>query len=124
MRFLSSLLCAIPLIRAKVLIRSSMSQFENNPLLVPFTRFGGLPPFDEVKAGHYKPAFDHAMSKHLEELKAIADCSEPPSFQNTIESFDRSGSLLMKVGKVFYNLCSSHCPPELQAVQTEMVCIS
>ena len=26
----------------------------------------------------------------------------------------------MQVGKVFYNLCSSDCPPELQAVQTEM----
>ena len=124
MRIVSTLLCTIPLIQAKVLIRTMSTFTENNPLLSAFTRFGGLPPFEEVKAGHYKPAFDQAMSKHLEELKAIADCSEPPSFQNTIEPFDKAGSLLMKVGKVFYNLCASHCPPELQAVQTEMVGIS
>ena len=101
MRILSSatLLCATPLIRAKAFVRT-MSQFtENNPLLQPFTKFGGLPPFEEVLSVHYKPAFDHAIRCHLEELKAIADCAEPPTFHNTIEPFDKSGGELMKVGK-------------------------
>lgn len=125
---IATFLCLTSLIRSSlsrppaVAVRA-MSQFTtsaNNPLLAPFTKFGGMPPFGEVKSCHYKPAFDVAMATHLVELKTIAESPDSPTFANTIEAFDKCGSLLMQVGKVYYNLCSSDCPPELQAVQTEM----
>jgi peptidyl-dipeptidase Dcp len=101
-----------------------MSAFNNNnPFLVPvaeYERYGGLPPFELLKTEHYKQAFEVGMSTHLEELKAIATSPDAPTFENTFVAFDKAGSLLLRVGKVFHNLCSSHCPPDLQSVQTEM----
>jgi hypothetical protein len=83
----------------------------DNPLLHTFTKNYGIPPFAEITASHYKGAFETAFVEHEAELKAIVDNKEVPSFENTLLAFDRSGSLLTKVGKVYYNLCSSMCPP-------------
>lgn len=83
----------------------------DNPLLHTFTKNYGIPPFAEITASHYKGAFETAFVAHEAELKAIVDNEEVPSFENTLLAFDRSGSLLTKVGKVYYNLCSSMCPP-------------
>jgi peptidyl-dipeptidase Dcp len=91
-----------------------------NPLLLPFTKNHGIPPFADINPMHYKEAFLSAFSEHITELKEIANNKDEPSFENTILAFDVSGALLSKVGKVYYNLCSSLCPPELQTVQSEM----
>jgi peptidyl-dipeptidase Dcp len=101
---------------SELIIKSS-----DNPLLQPFekTEFG-IPPFHAITPGHYKPAFEAAFTEHLNELREIANSNENPTFDNTIKKFDRAGSLLQKVAKVFYNLCSSHCPLDLQKVEMEM----
>ena len=93
----------------------------SNPLLLPFDKYDhGIPPFNEINPSHFKPALDSAFLEHLKELHAIVDDPSDATFDNTIASFDRSGSLLNKVAKVYYNLCSSMNPPDLQACQTEM----
>lgn len=84
---------------------------KSNPLLQPFTKDHGIPPFATIDASHYKEAFELSFLEHHTELKAIVDNEEEPSFENTILAFDRAGSLLTKIGKVYYNLCSSMCPP-------------
>ncbi|GAX80240.1 hypothetical protein CEUSTIGMA_g7678.t1 [Chlamydomonas eustigma] len=90
-----------------------LSDWEN---LEPF----GLPPFAKISADHFRPAFDVALASNLEEIKGIAECSDPPSFSNTAQALDRSGELCTRVGNLFSNLCSSHTSPELQAVELEM----
>ena len=60
------------------------------------------------------------MQKHLEELLAIVNKSEEPSFENTILAFDSSGKLFHSINNMFDNLCSSNSPPELQAVELKM----
>jgi len=60
------------------------------------------------------------MKQHLDELSTIASNSEPPTFENTIAPFDRSGRLFYRVNNMFDNLCSSNSPPELQAVELKM----
>jgi hypothetical protein len=82
-----------------------------NPLLKPYTTKHAIPPFTDIDTSHYKGAFEIAFVEHEKELKSIVDNKESPSFENTLLPFDRSGSLLTKVGKVYYNLCSSMCPP-------------
>lgn len=82
-----------------------------NPLLKPYTTKHAIPPFTDIDSTHYKGAFEKAFVEHEAELKSIVDNKELPSFDNTLLAFDRSGSLLTKVGKVYYNLCSSMCPP-------------
>jgi peptidyl-dipeptidase Dcp len=88
-----------------------------NPLLQPWVHPYGLAPFDLVQPAHFEPALAHAMREHRAELDAIAASAEPPTFDNTVAAFDRSGRLLGRVAALFGNLCASETSPELQAVQ-------
>jgi peptidyl-dipeptidase Dcp len=97
-----------------------MTLVTSNPLLRPWTTPHGLPPFADVHAEHFKPAFDAALAEHLAEVNAIATSPEPASFDNTVAALDRSGRLLERVGSLFHNLTASHTSPELQAVEREM----
>lgn len=89
----------------------NQSALAMNPLLKPYTTKHAIPPFADIDSSHYKGAFEVAFVEHEAELKSIVDNKEPPSFDNTLLAFDRAGSLLTKIGKVYYNLCSSMCPP-------------
>jgi peptidyl-dipeptidase Dcp len=98
---------------------TTMSAF--NPLLSSFeSNEFGIPPFSKINPDHYKPAFEEAFDEHFKELKNIVDNNADPTFDNTMLPFDKAGGMLKNVGKVFHNLCSSFCPPELQTVQTQM----
>lgn len=97
-----------------------MSTATANPLLAPWTAPHGLPPFADIRPEHFAPAFDAAMREHRDELRAIAEQSAPPTFDNTIAAWDRSGRRLSRVAAVFYNLCASETNAELQAVQRTM----
>ena len=45
-----------------------------NPLLAPWTGpYGGVPPFDQVKVEHFKPALEAGMEEKLREIDAIAN---------------------------------------------------
>lgn len=77
---------------------------EKNPLLESFKTPFGVPPFQEIKLEHYLPAFQKAIQEHKEEIKAIAENPSPPTFENTIEAFDRSGALLRRVSAIFFGL--------------------
>jgi peptidyl-dipeptidase Dcp len=79
-----------------------------------------LPPFKEVQASDYKPALEEGMKADLADLQAIIDNPDGPTFENVIQAYDTSGSLLSKVGGVYGNMCSSMNTEELQAVQTEL----
>ncbi|TMH04864.1 MAG: M3 family metallopeptidase [Betaproteobacteria bacterium] len=85
----------------------------NNPLLYPWDTPFGLPPFTQVHAEHFKPAFTQALAEHRTELDAIAAQAAPPTFDNTLAAFDRSGRLLARIDALFHNLCASETSPAL-----------
>ena len=89
----------------------------DNPLLQPWTGEYGLPPFAEARAERFAPAFEVAMRVHLEEIGAIGDATEPPTFDNTVAALDRAGRLFDRISGLFYNLTSSETSPALQAVE-------
>jgi peptidyl-dipeptidase Dcp len=60
------------------------------------------------------------MGEHLEEIEAIADQSEKPTFDNTIVAMEKSGQLLDRVATVFYSLSSAHTNDSLEVVRSEM----
>jgi peptidyl-dipeptidase Dcp len=97
-----------------------MTLATSNPLVQPWNTPHGLPPFDQVRAEHFKPAFDAALAQHLADIDAIAASPEPPTFDNTVAAFDRSGRLLARIEALFYNLTASETSPELQAAEREM----
>ena len=93
-----------------------------NPLLAPWSSQPfALPPFAQIEPKHFPSALEEGMKQDLEDLKAIVDCEDEPTFENVFAALDRSGSVLERVSSVFGNMCSSLNTEELQQVQTDMV---
>jgi len=53
-------------------------------------------------------------------MQAIADDTAAPTFANTIEKMERSGELLTRVAKVFFNLAQSNTNEDIQKLQAEI----
>ena len=81
----------------------------------------GVPPFDRIEFEHYQPAFERGMSLHNEEIVAIVESVEKPSFENTILAFDNSGQMLARVRTVFEMLASADTNEQMQALSSEMM---
>ena len=80
----------------------------------------GAYPFNEIHAEHYMPAFEEAMKQGLEEIDAIVNNPEAPTFENTIEAYERSGELFSIVAGCFYNLTSAETNDTLQQIEMEL----
>ncbi len=91
-----------------------------NPFFEDWTLPLGMPPFDRIEDDHFVPAMERGMEEHLAEIEAIATSDEEPTFENTIVAMERSGELLGKVTRVFFNLVSADTNDERQAIQREM----
>ena len=92
----------------------------NNPFFKTFDTPFQIPPFSDIKDEHYMPAFEKGMADHLAEIDAIVNNPEAPTFENTYEALERSGKLITKVSRVFYNLAGSNTNDELQKIQREI----
>ena len=91
-----------------------------NPLLEAWTGPFEAPPFDQIRPEHFRPAFDIALQQAREEIAAIAENSDPPTFANTIEAMERSGRSLDKAAAVFFNLAGTDATDELEAIEREI----
>jgi peptidyl-dipeptidase Dcp len=87
-----------------------------NPFFETWNTPFGLPPFDRIRPEHFPPAFDRAMAEHNAEIAAITGSTAAPTFANTIETLERSGRLLDRVSRVFFNLDSSNTSDALEAI--------
>ena len=76
----------------------------SNPFAAPSPLPFQAPPFDRIKDADYAPAIEEGMKRQLAEIEAIANDPAPPTFANTIEAMERSGELLTRAAKVFFNL--------------------
>jgi peptidyl-dipeptidase Dcp len=90
-----------------------------NPFFAEWTRPFGLPAFNDIRAEHFPPAFDRGIAEHDAEIAAIAGSVEPPSFANTIEALERSGRLLDRVSRVFFNLEASKSDDAIDSIARE-----
>ena len=91
-----------------------------NPFFSESSLYLKYPPFDKIKNEHYAPAFELGMKQHMQEIDSIALDQDPPSFENTILSMEKAGSLLDRVSTVFYALTSAHTNDEMEKVRSEM----
>jgi peptidyl-dipeptidase Dcp len=90
-----------------------------NPLLQPWTGPYGLPPFSEIKVSDYIPAIREAIEIARKEVDAIACNPEPPTFTNTVEALELTGTVLSRITSLMFNLNSADTTPELQAATME-----
>jgi peptidyl-dipeptidase Dcp len=92
------------------------SQEEANPFFAPYGTPFETPPFDRIKNEHFLPAIRRGIELHQAEIDAIVNNPKPPTFENTILAFDRSGQFLSRVSLVFGALQSAQASPELQKI--------
>lgn len=81
----------------------------------------GVPPFDRIEFEHYKPAFDRGLSLHNEEIVAIVENKQEPTFENTILAYDNSGQMLSRVVTLFEMLASADTNEQMQALSAEIM---
>ncbi|MEM9337644.1 MAG: M3 family metallopeptidase [Bacteroidota bacterium] len=113
----------LPFLFALILVSScnpSKETMSDNPFYQEWNTPYGVPPFEQIKDEHYMQAFEDGMKQQLEEVEAIAKETDSPSFENTIEAYEKSGKLLKKVSNVFFNLSSANTNDSLQGISREI----
>ena len=91
-----------------------------NPFFSTSSLYLQAPQFDQIHDGDYQPALVEGMRQQIAEVKAIDDNPDAPTFDNTIVAMERSGQLLTRTAKVFYNLAQSTTDDEIQKIQEAM----
>jgi peptidyl-dipeptidase Dcp len=90
-----------------------------NPLLSDWTTPFELPPFADISDDDFAPAFEVAIKQARENIKAIADNTAAPTFENTIEAFEQAEEGFGRVLSVFYNLAGADSTPKREELQRE-----
>ncbi|HEV7725384.1 MAG TPA: M3 family metallopeptidase [Modestobacter sp.] len=91
-----------------------------NPLATPSSLPYALPPFADLTLEHQREALLAGMAAHRAEVDAIVADPEEPTFDNTVVALERSGELLGRAERVFYNLSSSVSSDRLREIEREI----
>lgn len=91
-----------------------------NPFLKKYNTEFEIPPFSKIDESDFMPAFKMGIEAHNREIDSIIKNSEDPSFENVIIELERSGSLLDRVGAVFFNLSGSTSNEEIQNIEKDI----
>lgn len=97
-----------------------MTGESTNPLLTASTLDFGLPDYRLIEPGHYLPAFAHAFAEQRREIDAITRVRSMPTFENTLEAWERSGGTLARVSGVFFTVNGADATPDIQRVDAEL----
>ena len=92
-----------------------MTQTTHNPFFFSYNTPFETPPFNEIKNEHFEPAFDEGI-KLDSEVQAIANDTQPATFENTIIALERSGKLLNKVSLAFFNILNAEADDEMMEI--------
>jgi len=75
------------------------------------------PDFAAIKPEHFAGAFEAGFKQQLEQVRAIAEQKDPPSFENTLVAMEKSGEILTRVSAVFFNLAGAHTNESIQEIE-------
>ncbi|XRE43843.1 Dipeptidyl carboxypeptidase Dcp [Tenacibaculum discolor] len=87
-----------------------------NPLLQDFN----TPPFSQIKEENYKPAIKEAIQIATNEINAIVENPEAPTFENTTVALDNTGNTLDRATSIFFNLNSAETNEEIQKIAKDI----
>lgn len=114
--FILLILTLLSLIQCKNQEKESMQ----NPFFSEWKTPFEVPPFDQIKAADYLPAFKQAIKEHQEDIEKIVNNPEKPDFDNTIAALAYSGRLLSKVSDVFFSQLGANTNDSLQKIAMEI----
>lgn len=92
----------------------------NNPLLEPFNTPFETAPFSKIEEKHYKPAFIKAIEIAKKEINIITQNKEKPTFKNTVEALEFSGTKLERISSIFFNLNAAETNKKIQQIAQEI----
>ena len=98
-----------------------MNTHRENPFLHAYGTPHETVPFNRIELNDYEPAIREGMRIEDEEIKAITDNPEPPTFSNTVLALERAGQLLDRVTTVLFNLMSAETCDEMEAIAEKMM---
>lgn len=100
---------------------ASKKPVSENPVFKPWSGdYQGVPPFDKISVDDFKPAIEGAIQKALKDYQAIADNTEPPTFENTMVPMEEAKSDFERV-MILYSIWSSNLSDDkIQEVEKEM----
>ncbi len=82
--------------------------------------FGGVPAFDQMRLSDLEPAMLKGMEMHLAEIQTIANNTESPTFENTIEAMELAGKEIDRAF-TYYGIWSSNLSsPEFRKIQQKL----
>ena len=96
------------------------AELAGNPLLEDWDTPYGVPPFDAIEDGHYLPAIKKGILELREEIAAIVDNPEPPTFENTIIAMELAGDTLQQVASTFGNITGTETNDALRALESQV----
>ena len=99
---------------------SCATKTETNPFLTEFQTEQGVPPFDQIKLEHYEPAFLKGIEEQNENIRALIESPEAPTFDNTIVALDNSSPMLDRVSAVFFNMTDAETSDELTELSIKL----
>ena len=112
---------ATPAGHSKAAITSSTAgKLADNPFATASKLQYEYPAFDKIKNSDYAPAFAEGMRQNALEIKAIANQSAEPSFDNTIIAMERAGQMLNRVSIVFSSMTGANTNPVLENLSRDI----
>lgn len=96
------------------------SNERENPFLSEFKTPFQVPPFDQIDTSDYMPAFLEGINRHNTEIESIVANPEDADFKNTILALDKSGKVLTRVSKVFFNINEANTNKSIQKIARDL----
>ena len=90
-----------------------------NPFLTPYDTPFQIPPFERIEISDYLPALKEGIRQQKEEIEAIVNNPQKPTFDNTILAMEKSGELSSRVMSVFGSLSECMSSPVMESVAEE-----
>lgn len=91
-----------------------------NSLLTPSTLPYDLPDYAHLTDADFREAIEQGMADHLVELDAIAQDTAPATVANTLEAWERSGSLLTRAMNAFWVAKAADTNDERDAIEEDI----
>ncbi len=97
-------------------IMTAVSCNRDNPFLSGWNTPYGIPDFNSIKEKHYIPAIEAGIRQQQGEIDAIIANSAAPTFENVVEAYEKSGSILDRVSLVLFNISESDATESMQKI--------
>ena len=92
-----------------------------NPLLMESQLPFGAPDFDKIEDTDFLPAFEAAIAENRQNIKAIVECPDSATFENTILALEESDHLLDRVSRTFFALTEADKTDEIADIEKKVM---